>query len=387
MNAPESVEVSTESLAAYITETARTDRQKARAIYRWIAENIEYDVKGLIKGNHADATPEGVLKKRSSVCGGYSNLFERLANLSGLEAVTIGGYSKGYGYSPGMKAAKTANHAWNAVKIDGKWHLIDCTWGAGKVGRDGEYKKEFDDHYFFTSPEKFIFDHLPEDPYWQLLNEPISKEKFEDLVCLEPAFFDLGVRLGNQENVSIISNGGANITLYSPQDVSFVAELEMPAGYSFSRRIHGSPTFINRSGELCLIELLPPFPGEYILRIFARHYSDGMDEFEKVMEYRVVELSGSKQSFPEIFRDFRQMNAYLFAPLSGEIEAGSNQTFQIRIPEAMEVAVICGNSWNYLKEIGDIFQGNAIVERGEVDIAVRQPGTRDFMTILRYRAV
>lgn len=503
MNAPESVETSTELLAAYLTENARTDRQKARAIYRWIAENIEYDVLGLFKGDRVDATAEGVLKSRSSVCGGYSNLFEILANLSGLEAVTISGYSKGYGYSPGMHFAEPADHAWNAVKIEGKWHLIDSTWGAGKVDKDGEYNKEFNDYYFLTLPEKFIFDHLPEDPFWQLLDEPISKEEFEDLVCLEPAFFDLGIQLGNQENVSIISNGKANITLYPPRDVSLVAELEMPADLALSQKTHGSPTFISRSGEQCSIELLPPFPGKYILRVFGRRDSDGADEFEMIMEYQVIELSGakrsfprvsdqffdlgfklddrtngsivtrgetnltfdvpadvlmiasledavqdgssstdyrnsifiqpmenkykislsppepgeyvlnifakrkddsdemypfvmainvsalsgSKRSFPEIFSDFQQLNAYLLAPLTGEIEAGSNQTFQIRIPEAEEVAVISGDRWNYLTGNGDIFQGNAIIRKGDVDVAVKRPGMRSFRTILRYRAI
>ncbi|MDD5735131.1 MAG: transglutaminase domain-containing protein [Methanothrix soehngenii] len=619
MNAPESVEISTELLAAYLTENATTDRQKARAIYRWIAENIEYDVKGLFKGNRVDATAEGALKSRSSVCGGYSLLFEKLANLSGLEAVTISGYSKGYGYSPGMHFTEPANHAWNAVKIEGKWHLIDSTWGAGKVDKDGKNNKEFDDYYFLTSPEKFIFDHLPEDPYWQLLDEPISKEEFEDLVCLEPAFFDLGIRLGNQENASIISNGAANITLYSPEDVSFIAELEMPAEHAFSRRIHGSPTFISRSGEQCLIDLLPPFPGKYTLRVFGRLDSGGKDGIEMIMEYQVIELSGSKRSFPivsdqffdlgfklddringsivtrgetnltldvpadvlmiasledavqdrpastnyknsifvqrmenkyeislsppepgeyilnifakrksdsdemypfvmafnvsvlsgskrsfpivsdqffdlgfklddringsivtrgetnltldvpadvlmiasledavqdgpastdyknsifvqrmenkyeislsppepgeyilnifakrksdsdemypfvmafnvsvlsgskrsfpEVFGDFQQLNAYLLAPLTGEIEAGSNLTFQIRIPEAMEVVVVCGDRWNYLTGNGNIFKGNAIIEKGDVDVAVKRPGMRGFRTILRYRAI
>lgn len=387
MNAPESVETSTELLAAYLTEDARTDRQKARAIYRWIAENIEYDVKGLFKGDRVDSTAEGVLKSRSSLCGGYSNLYERLANLSGLEAVTISGYSKGYGYSPGMHFTEPADHAWNAVKIEGKWHLIDSTWGAGKVDKDGKYNKEFDDYYFLTSPEKFIFDHLPEDPHWQLLDEPISKEEFEDLVCLEPAFFDLGIRLGNQENVSIISNGKANITLYPPEDVSLIAELEMPADLALSRKIHGSPTFISRSKEQCSIELLPPFPGEYILRVFGRCDSDGADEFEMIMECQVIELSGSKRSFPEISSDFQQLNAYLLAPLTGEIEAGSNLTFQVRIPEVKEVVVISGDRWNYLTGNEDIFQGNVIIEKGDVDVAVKRPGMRSFRTIIRYRAI
>ncbi|MDD2835635.1 MAG: hypothetical protein PHY05_05740, partial [Methanothrix sp.] len=44
MNAPSSAEATIESLAAYLIEPAKNDREKARAIFRWITENIDYNV-------------------------------------------------------------------------------------------------------------------------------------------------------------------------------------------------------------------------------------------------------------------------------------------------------------------------------------------------------
>ena len=52
LNAPSSVEASVESLAAYLIEPATNDREKARAIFRWICENIDYNVDGFFKGEH-----------------------------------------------------------------------------------------------------------------------------------------------------------------------------------------------------------------------------------------------------------------------------------------------------------------------------------------------
>ena len=46
----------------------------------------------------------------------------------GLEYVLISGYSKGTSYFDGQMPTKT-NHAWNAVKIDSQYYLIDSTWG------------------------------------------------------------------------------------------------------------------------------------------------------------------------------------------------------------------------------------------------------------------
>ncbi|HPS92175.1 MAG TPA: hypothetical protein PKV33_08465, partial [Methanothrix sp.] len=41
LNAPTSAEATIGSLATYLIEPAKNDREKARAIFRWIAENID----------------------------------------------------------------------------------------------------------------------------------------------------------------------------------------------------------------------------------------------------------------------------------------------------------------------------------------------------------
>jgi transglutaminase/protease-like cytokinesis protein 3 len=161
LSTPENEESSIESLAAYLTKPAKNDMEKARAIYRWVTKNIDYNVQGLFEGDYGNVSAEGVLKSRRSVCSGYSNIFEKLANESGLKTVIISGYAKGYNYTPGMRFSGQTDHAWNAVKIDGKWYLIDSTWGAGWLGVDKKYHREFNDYYFLTSPKEFINRHFP----------------------------------------------------------------------------------------------------------------------------------------------------------------------------------------------------------------------------------
>lgn len=46
-NPPASVKKSVKELATFLTAPSTNDREKARAIYRWITENINYDVEGL----------------------------------------------------------------------------------------------------------------------------------------------------------------------------------------------------------------------------------------------------------------------------------------------------------------------------------------------------
>ncbi|MCJ7444802.1 MAG: tetratricopeptide repeat protein [Methanotrichaceae archaeon] len=150
---PASVEISVKKLAAFLTAPATNDREKARAIYRWITENIE--------GAPSGTRPDNVLKERKANCYGYAKLFEALAKEANLTAVTIDGHT-------GITGDKFRfEHTWNAVKINGSWYLLDATGG-------GEY-------YFLTPPSKFILDHFPLDPKWQLLNNPLSEDEFKRL--------------------------------------------------------------------------------------------------------------------------------------------------------------------------------------------------------------
>ena len=97
----------------------------------------------------------------------------------GLECVLISGYSKGTSYVDGQMPKKT-NHAWNAVKIDSQYYLIDSTWGAGTCSGD-VFNKKFREFYFCTNPELFIHKHFPADSQWQLLSRIITIEVFVNM--------------------------------------------------------------------------------------------------------------------------------------------------------------------------------------------------------------
>ncbi len=151
--------------------------KKRCAIYRWITDRIAYDFDNFFAGRTGDNSVEGVLKNRKGVCQGYAQLFEALAKKMGLTEAFITGYAK-------LPAGKTVNnmpggpHAWNAVKIDGRWQLFDSTHGAG--GYNGStFVKSFSEFYFQARPEFLQFSHLPTDPKWQLMETPLTKQEFD----------------------------------------------------------------------------------------------------------------------------------------------------------------------------------------------------------------
>lgn len=179
-------------LAAYLTRPFKEDRDKARAIFRWLTDRIAYDADVVLKNKPiGDCSADTVLKTRKTVCEGYSNLFLKLAQAAGMDAVKIRGHSKGFGYLPGEKI--TTNHAWNAVKVDGVWKLIDCTWAAGSVEEGKGFTRALEDFYFLAPPDYFILNHLPEEPRWQLLDPPVAKEVYAAWPRVEVSALQMGV--------------------------------------------------------------------------------------------------------------------------------------------------------------------------------------------------
>jgi transglutaminase/protease-like cytokinesis protein 3 len=100
------------------------------------------------------------------------------------------------------------DHSWNAVKMNGKWHLVDVTW-ANTTSRDGS----IDDFYFKTDPYIFILDHYPMDAVWQLIPEPVSLEEFIAFPCYSKKYFQLGFGGYTGDAVSSHRSGAYSIRI------------------------------------------------------------------------------------------------------------------------------------------------------------------------------
>jgi transglutaminase/protease-like cytokinesis protein 3 len=165
-------------LAAYLVRSGPDELTRARALYRWVTRHINYDAIGFRSGNYGDVTAVATLRKRTSVCEGYARLTQALGAAMGLQVEIVKGYAKGIGFTAGQLFDGHANHAWNAVRVNGQWRLMDATWGSGGLNEGQQFIRDFQDHYFLTAPADFIHDHLPEDPRWQLLDRAVTKTEF-----------------------------------------------------------------------------------------------------------------------------------------------------------------------------------------------------------------
>ncbi len=104
-----------------------TALEKEEAIYRWLAENCEYDFRHYEVPNAAPREsyePYGAIVEGKAVCLGFATAFQLFMDALDIECITV----------VGAAFESREDHAWNMVKIDGKWYCCDPTWDAGAYG-------------------------------------------------------------------------------------------------------------------------------------------------------------------------------------------------------------------------------------------------------------
>ncbi|MGD1895192.1 MAG: transglutaminase domain-containing protein, partial [Cyclobacteriaceae bacterium] len=156
--APAKLKNNLPKLTSYLIKPAKNDSERVRSFYVWISENIAYDVQLFRNYNpsrYKQSSPAEVLQRGKAVCQSYAELFQEMCRLANISSHVVPGYSKGFNYTPKSKFTN-ADHAWNVVKLDGKWHLVDVAWGSGGLDNKMKNSKLFNEEYFLTSPEDFV---------------------------------------------------------------------------------------------------------------------------------------------------------------------------------------------------------------------------------------
>jgi hypothetical protein len=233
--------LSPERLSIRICSDFTDKTQRARAIYAWIGRNIEYDVKALSKHKKKKSfsyklisekqrkeaklqtkVASQTLRRKKAVCYGYSVLYKKLCDLCEIPCLVISGGSKTkYGQ---IGKPSRSSHAWNSVKINDSWNLVDVTWAAGSVNKKTKkFIPDYSDTYFFLSPEKFFLKHFPKDTSWLLTNK--NKDDFVKLPLYYSNYLD--------SDISIIYPLEGVISISKKDTINFKI-LNLPISYSIS---------------------------------------------------------------------------------------------------------------------------------------------------------
>lgn len=104
-----------EALALIPEDEGLEDYEKALIIHDWLVTYCEYDYENYL----TDTIPEeshsyGALVNRKAVCDGYAKAYKYILERLGIPSVIV--------------SSDSMNHAWNMVRVDGKYYHVDATW-------------------------------------------------------------------------------------------------------------------------------------------------------------------------------------------------------------------------------------------------------------------
>ena len=114
-------------------------REKAKAIFKFVAEHVAYDVQKAEDDifNISDSALT-TLHSGVGICQDYAFLAVALLRANDMEANFVEGDAG-------------ERHAWVEVKVDDEWIVMDPTWGAGYV-HEGTFHFQYNEDYFDPDP-------------------------------------------------------------------------------------------------------------------------------------------------------------------------------------------------------------------------------------------
>ncbi len=357
-----------------------SDTEKARAVYHWVCNNIEYDMYAL-ENEIYEENPKRVFGGRKAICGGIAELYTEIMDRLGIETHTVIGHLKGYGYRPGDPLEKGQLHAWNAVRLEKGWILVDCTLGGGYHDALSGYIRAYDPYYFAPPPSEFIYTHFPRSEGWQLLENPVTERNFIERPILKRSFFKSG--LAFTEPPSAIYKSDSIFTLVLKNAPKKRTEVRVTEG---NLMLDPSFGFSQRKDDKLYLYADFPKKGRFNLELYIN--PDEGDFFDLAMVVGIDNSDGSEPvHFPEKMVGFSEMDVFVNFPIYGVLNRGERVDFSIEVDGVPSVAVSYGNDFSFLTDYGPYWGGSVTPERpGFMDIMIEkydgQAGL--YNSVLRY---
>ena len=214
-------ELSKKKLIRYVEKQLDGEEEIAQFFYYWMALHIDYDYRLMNASSRAFSArqsiairerllPDNVYKLRRSICSGYASLYQHLLGQFGIQSEIVAGYTK---QPRDLRAGRevASDHAWNTVKIDENWYLVDVTWAAPIM--EYEALRNF---YFKTTPSHFVYDHMPENEADQFLDQPYDLEWMNRKVATTPRYFAFSE--GEDRSISWHQTNGDSLVVEIAKD-------------------------------------------------------------------------------------------------------------------------------------------------------------------------
>ena len=183
-------------IADTITEKFADNEKKVRAIFYWIANNIQLDPKGTRQNDDKNILPEKVIALRKATPLGFSLLVQEMCSAANIRCLSVDGYVKSFA-SEINEAADEKNYSWNVIQLGQSpetWYYLDAARASGYLDKKSNvYTKQFTSEYFFADKKLFNLVYFPDNGAWQLGSGVKSVKDYYALPVFNNFSFALGL--------------------------------------------------------------------------------------------------------------------------------------------------------------------------------------------------
>lgn len=266
----------------YVCRPHRSDVQRLRAIFTWVAERItwEEDFEGQIDTRRVVQSKRGCSEE-------VAVLVRDMCSAVGLHAEIVHGYLRGPGEVVDLDMLARPNHWWNVVIVDGEWRIMDCSLASPTHPRRSAYStassQVAEGWYFLARPMEICYTHIPLLPEQQHLVPPIGHDILVALPFAGPTYFrntmeltDFDTSLLHLEGLEMV-----HVHINVPEDVECVAETEARAfaqdmdgdvfesGELVTKKAFAQAEWVGGRKRFTVKAVLPSDEGQAVLKIYA----------------------------------------------------------------------------------------------------------------------
>ncbi len=226
------------TIADTLTRKFEDKKDKARAIFYWIANNITWDPKATRSNDNKKIEPENVIQLRKTTPLGFATLIQEMCSMANIRCLVVDGYVKN-SFEDINNKADEVNHSWNVVQLGqspDKWYYIDAAKASGYLDKKmAVFTKQFTSEYFFADKKLFNLDHYPDNSAWLLGGEQKSSREFYSL----PVIFYSAYAYGLQKPMPVTGHIKTKIT----------TSVNFSFSYNASKAISGISLVIGEGGK------------------------------------------------------------------------------------------------------------------------------------------
>ncbi|KAI2608989.1 uncharacterized protein GGS25DRAFT_531916 [Hypoxylon fragiforme] len=266
----------------YVCRPYRSDVQRLRAIFTWVAEKINWD-----EDFEGEVDTRRVIQSKRACAEEYAVLVHEMCAAIGIHSEVIRGYLKTPGEVPETGIMPRSNHWWNAIIIDSEWRMMDCCLASPSNPRRALYSStnsaSAEYWWFLTRPSELCWTHISEHHSQQHICPPVAHETLLNLPGACPPFFkqeiqmvDFNTSLTRIEDLEMV-----HIKFNVPADIEVAAEVEVRGftrdadgdffenGEVVKKRALAQADWYGGTKRYTVKALLPGDEGSGILKVYA----------------------------------------------------------------------------------------------------------------------